>query len=208
MTIEAKEELLPELIVTPNKFKMLIYVFKENFISQDYSLEFTKKDSIKNEQFEIESKKAFMDFEKFGNISYGVTYLPTAKRFQFLFPSNNRMTNMKICLPSDLAERLKQRYQTQKSIGELLVVVDPKETEDQARAISHETGLIIVSDYNTGTNTMVDIGKQYMASLYPIETGNMVLHVNKICNQQPVMTLPRFNLKNKYIPVTFLLSRF
>jgi hypothetical protein len=95
-----------------------------------------------------------------------------------------------------------------KSIGESLVVVDPKETEDRARALSHETGLIIVSDYNTGTNTTVGIGKRYMAALYPTETGNMVMNVNEICNQQPVMTLPSVNMTNEYIPVTFLLSRF
>jgi hypothetical protein len=58
----------------------------------------------------------------------------------------------------------------------LLVVVDPKETEDRARAPSHETGLIIVLDYNTATYTTVGIGKKYMADLYPTETGNMVMH--------------------------------
>jgi hypothetical protein len=65
-----------------------------------------------------------------------------------------------------------------------------------------------VSDYNTGTNTKVGIGKRYMAALYPTETGNMVMHVNEICNKQPVMTLPRVNMTNEYIPATFLLSRF
>jgi hypothetical protein len=90
----------------------------------------------------------------------------------------------------------------------LLVVVDPKETVDQARALFHETGLIIVSDYKTGTIIMVGIGKKYMAVLYPTETGNMVMYVNEICNQQPVLTLPSVNMTNKHIPVTFLLSRF
>jgi hypothetical protein len=33
-------------------------VFEENFISKDYSLQITKKDSIKNERFETELKKA------------------------------------------------------------------------------------------------------------------------------------------------------
>ncbi len=103
---------------------------------------------------------------------------------------------------------IKQRNHTQKSIGEWLVVVDPKETEDQARVLSYETGLIIVSDFITKTNTTVGISKKYMAALYPTKTGNMVMQVNKICNQQPVMTLPSVNMTNEYIPVTFLLSRF
>ncbi len=49
-----------------------------------------------------------------------------------------------------------------------MVVVDPKETEDRARALSKETGLIIVSDYNTGTNTTVGIGKQYIYKIVPL----------------------------------------
>jgi hypothetical protein len=153
-----------------------------------------------------------MDIEKTGNISYGVTFNAITKRFQFQFPSKTRMTKMKVVLNGDLAERfgfeLNREITPKKSIGELLVVVDPKETEDRARALSHETGLTIVSDYNTGTNTTVGIGKWYMAALYPTETGNMVMHGNKICNQQSVMTLPSVNMTNEYIPVTFYCPGF
>ncbi len=75
-----------------------------------------------------------MVIEKTGNISYGVTYNETAKRFQFMFSRNNRMVNMKDVLPRDLAERLGFELNIEitpkKSIGEPLAVVDPKETED------------------------------------------------------------------------------
>ncbi len=75
------------------------------------------------------------------------------------------MTKMNVVLPGDLAERLgfelNGEITPEKSIGESLVVVDPKETEDRARALSNETSLIIVSDYNTGTNTTMGIGKRY-----------------------------------------------
>ena len=98
LTVEGNEEILPKLIVTTNKFKMFMEVLEVNFIS-DYLLQITKKDSIKNERFETELKKVFMDIEKTGNISYGVTYNATTKRFQFQFPSNNRMTKMKVVLP-------------------------------------------------------------------------------------------------------------
>ncbi len=161
-SVEANGEILPELIVTPNKFRMSMDISEVNFISEDFFLKITKKDSIKNERFETELKKVFMEIEKTCNISYGVTYNATTKRFQFQFPSNNKITKMKVVLPGDLAERLGFKLNGEitpkKSIGgESLVVVDPKETEDRARALSHETGLIIVSDYNTGTNTTVGI---------------------------------------------------
>ncbi len=48
-------------------------VFEVNFISEDYFLQITKKDSIKNERFETESNKVFINIEKYSNISYGVT---------------------------------------------------------------------------------------------------------------------------------------
>ncbi len=105
-TVEANGEILPELIVRPNKFDMFMEVLEVNFISEYYLLQITKKDSIKNERFETKLKKVFMDIEKTGNISYCVTYNATTKRFQFQFPSNNRMTKMKVVLPGDLAERL------------------------------------------------------------------------------------------------------
>ncbi len=101
--ITGNQKMLPELIVTPNKFRMFMEVFEENFISKDYSLQLTKKDSIQNERFETELKNAFLGFEKTGNISYGVTYNETAKRFQFMFPRNDRMVNMKVVLPRDWA---------------------------------------------------------------------------------------------------------
>jgi hypothetical protein len=47
-TVEANGEILPDLIVTPNKFKMFMEVLEVNFISEDYLLQITKKDSIKN----------------------------------------------------------------------------------------------------------------------------------------------------------------
>ncbi len=207
-TVETNGEILPELIVRPNKFDMFMEVLEVNFISEDYLLQITKKDSIKNERFETKLNKVFMDIEKTGNILYGVTYNATTKRFQYQFPSNNRMTKMKVVHPGDLAERLGFELNREITPKKVSLVVDPKETEDRARALSHETGLVIVLDYNTGTNTTVGIAKRYMAALYPTETGNMVMHNNEISNQQPVMTLPSVNMTNKYIPVTFLLSTF
>jgi hypothetical protein len=42
-TVEANGEILPELIVMPNKFKMFMEVFEVNYISEDYLLQLLKK---------------------------------------------------------------------------------------------------------------------------------------------------------------------
>ena len=50
-----------------------------------------------------------------------------------------------------------------------------------------------------------------MAALYPTETGNMLMHVNEICNEKPFFMLPStstISMTAPLIPITFLLSRF
>jgi hypothetical protein len=118
---------------------------------------------------------------------------------------------MTIVLSTDFAERLGFEFNTEitpaNALGEALVITDPKETENRARALSHETGLIIVSNCNESGMETVGIQEKFMAALYPTETGNMVMHVNEICNQSPTVTLPTFNYTEDQIPLTFLLSR-
>jgi hypothetical protein len=52
-TVEANEKLLPELIVTSNKFKIFTEVFEVNFISEDYTMQITKKDSIRGNPWSL-----------------------------------------------------------------------------------------------------------------------------------------------------------
>ena len=214
--IQCNNKIIPELIVTPNKFKLFAQVIEKNYFSAEYNLQITKRDAMKNEKFEEKLKTAFLEYEKFGNISFGVNYNPSAKRFSFLFPKNNKMINMKIVIDPDLAERIgfemNREITPSRNKGEELVEFDPKETEERARALSHETGLIIVSHHNPrGTNTTVGMSEQYMAALYPTETGNMLMHVNEICNEKPFFMLPptsTISMTAPLIPITFLLSRF
>ena len=42
-TVEANGEILPELIITPNKFRMSMDIFEVNLISEDFFLKITKK---------------------------------------------------------------------------------------------------------------------------------------------------------------------
>ncbi len=58
--LKPMEKFFLELIVTPNKFRMSMDISEVNFISEDFFLKITKKDSIKNERFETELKKVFM----------------------------------------------------------------------------------------------------------------------------------------------------
>ena len=210
-TIEAKDEYMIDLIPTNNKLKVSADILEQSFVSENYVLQITKKDFVKNEVIEIKLKDILSDFEKTSNISFGVSYLAPVKKFKFFFPKNNKIGNMTIVLSTDFAERLGFEFNTEitpaNALGEALVITDPKETENRARALSHETGLIIVSNCNESGMETVGIQEKFMAALYPTETGNMVMHVNEICNQSPTVTLPTFNYTEDQIPLTFLLSR-
>jgi hypothetical protein len=210
-TIEAKDEFMVDLIPTNNKLKVSADILEQSFVSENYVLQITKKDFVKNEVIEIKLKDILSDFEKTSNISFGVSYLAPVKKFKFFFPKNNKIGNMTVVLSTDFAERLGFEFNTEitpaNALGEALVITDPKETENRARALSHETGLIIVSNCNESGMETVGIQEKFMAALYPTETGNMVMHVNEICNQSPTVTLPTFNYTEDQIPLTFLLSR-
>ena len=65
-----------------------------------------------------------------------------------------------------------------------------------------------MSDFNCGSNTTLGINDKFMASLYPTETGTMVVHINELCNEKPTMTIRDDIMTPPLIPVTFLLSRF
>jgi hypothetical protein len=210
-TIEANEEFMVELIPTTNKLKVSADILEQSFVSENYVLQITKKNFVKNEEIEIQLKDTLSNFEKTSNISFGVSYLAPVKKFKFFFPKNNKIGHMTVVLSIDFAERLGFEFNTEitpaNALGEALIITDPKETENRARALSHETGLIIASNCNESGMETVGIQEKFMAALYPTETGNMVMHVNEICNQSPTLTLPTFNYTEDQIPLTFLLSR-
>jgi len=200
------------LTPTANLLKMFAQVTSFNYMTEKQEINISKRAAEKNQNFELVIKETFQNFEVAANLKFGVIYHTREAKFEFLFPDNQKMTEMQILIPSDLAERLGFDLTTEitplNNKGKAIIDYDPKETEDRARALAHDTGLIIVSDYNTGTNTTSGINEKYMAALYPTETGSMVVHVNQVCNDQPVMTLEATCMTEQYIPATFLLSKF
>ena len=152
-----------------------------------------------------------MDFEKFGNISYGVTYLPTVKRFQFLFPSNNRMTKMKLCLPSDLVERLgfelteishpTQNYWRIVSCCWSQSHWRPSKSPFPWNRSHHCVGLQYRNKYNRGQWQTVHGGP---LPHWNRQHGALQQNLQSTACHEFV----KHEYGNEYIPVTFLLSRF
>ena len=199
-------------IERPSTFHMFLHTESNFFISESNYVGLTKRDALKNENFEIAVRNTLRQFEDQCNLQFGFSYEPNSKKFAFSFPQNINMKNMRIVLVPDLAERLgfelHREITEDNRVGHKIEDKDTKDTEEKARALAHETGLVIVSDFNCGSNTTLGINDKFMASLYPTETGTMVVHINELCNEKPTMTIRDDIMTPPLIPVTFLLSRF
>ena len=200
------------LIDRPSTFHMFLHTESNYFISESNYVGLSKRDAIKNENFEIAVRNTLVQFEDQCNLQFGFSYEPVSKKFAFSFPQNINMRNMRIVLVPELSERLgfelNREITEENRVGQKVEDKNTKDTEEKARALAHETGSIIVSDFYSGSNTTLGINDRYMGSLYPTETGTMVVHVNELCNEKPTMTIRDDIMTPPLIPVTFLLSRF
>jgi hypothetical protein len=84
-TNQANDEFMVDLIPTTNKLKVSADILEQNFVSENYVLQISKKNFVKNEEIEIKLKDTLSNFEKTSNISFGVSYLTALKRFKFFF---------------------------------------------------------------------------------------------------------------------------
>jgi hypothetical protein len=176
------------------------------------TIQISKREAEKNENYQTAIQTSFNALKENCNFKFDLTYDNAKRKFTFHFPENEVIYKMMIVLPPNLLVAL--GFPMFKDItplnneGQKLDIPDTSNLEEKARALVHETGLVIVSDFNTTTNTNYGIGEQYMAALYPTETGSMVMHVNELCHEQPVMRLKARNMSSQTIPATFLLSKF
>lgn len=211
-TITADDIMNVELTVKPSDFKMYLLIHNTNFTSESNYVGLSRRDAMKNENYEIAIRNTLSQFEDQCNLQFGVTYSAALQKFTFLFPNNLNMRNMRIVLVPELSERLgfelHNEITEQNRVGHKIEDLDTKDTEDKARALAHDTGVMIVSDFSTNTNTTFGINERYMASLYPTESGTMVIHVNELCHEQPTMQIPDESMTQPIIPVTFLLSKY
>ena len=84
--------------------------------------------------------------------------------------------------------------------------IDVKEAGELSRTLAFDTGLVIVEVENIASNTTSGINNQFMASLYPNESG--ILTLSSTCYSPPTIKIPSFMTGSSVVPVTFRLSRF
>jgi hypothetical protein len=208
----ADDSFKEKLTDSPKNFKLTVNIQNSNYETDVVYIKLTKREAMKNENYQVAIQRAFDELKEICNFEYGVNFDANKKNFKFHFPTNSLIFKIKIIIPPNLAVIL--GFIMFKDItpvyceGQKIELPNVSNLEEKSRALVHDTGLVIVSDYNTGTNTNSGIGEQYMAALYPTETGSMIIHMNELCHEQPIMNLRATNMSHQMITATFLLSKF
>lgn len=213
-TLEAEHPPVIPLSVKAEILRVRMELIQLIFISDTIDAEMSKRNFPINEQFENEIKAVLELIGTQCNLRTGFEYDKIKKIFKFTFPENVNITSLKIMIPTELAQRLGyglvSAISRRNAQGQpVLDKPDVKDAHEKAMALSYDTGIVVISDNNTSSNTTSGIFEHSMANLYPTVDGQMVIPSSDICNNPPTMKIStHFTESNEFIPITFKLSRF
>jgi hypothetical protein len=201
------------LTYKPVDFRVYCQIIRNHFFSEAVKVSITRRNSFRNENYETAVKDALDNLAQQCNIIFNVSYNPKVKKFTFTFPINVNMRDQTIFLVPELSERLGFAQVTDVAEGNKTGErvddsPDPKETQDKARALAYDTSVVIVSSLSQSDNNTIISGADYMASLFPTETGSMEMRFNQFGLEPPSMIMPTFATSLPTISTTFSLSTF
>jgi hypothetical protein len=195
-------------------FKFNLDLYSNDYISDSAVISITKKDSLKNEKYLKILKDAMEVFSYESNVKIDATYNETEKTFSFALPVDRAINFATLLVPKELAERLgfdfvnDITYENKKG-KPVSEDIDVKNTEEKARALGYDTGVIIVSNANIRSNTTAGINEEFMCSLYPTATGTFEITHLESCFKPATTKLPHFYTSSTgTVPAVFKLSRY
>jgi hypothetical protein len=208
---QAEEEYMTN-VSKKTPLKISLPTNTKNFVSGIENVLVTREKARINVEMLAETSKALVQLVEMSNVVMALTYDPDAKKFKFSFP-----TNPALDVTLHPAENLSQRLgfnlisnisnQNPESVEKVEDARDIKNAEKKARALVHDTSIVIVSDDNSKSMTTVGISEQFMASLMPTVDGTLVM--SKCEEHAPRMRLPSvFTGSSAIVPATFKLHRF
>ena len=195
-------------------FKVSLRNHSKIYASQSILVRLTKEESFKNVNYLAMLKTAFETLSYESNLQLDLVYSAKQETFSFVFPVNNSIARSNLIVPTDLAARLGFGLVTainssNKDGDPVSQSIDISHTESKARALGYDTGVVIVSDANSPSNTTAGIPDKFMCSLYPTATGTFEISLLENCFKPPTTPLPKFHSSGTgYIPATFNLSRY
>ena len=181
----------------------------ETFVSNDITFTTTVRDALKNTKIETAVKNALALVVENSNCNITFAYKADKKTFNFTFPDNANLI-LSLCVSAELASMLgydgKDKITKEDVPNPRPDSIDIKEAGELSRTLAFDTGLVIVEVDNIASNTTSGISNQFMAALYPNESG--ILSLSTSCYTPPTIKIPTFMTGSSMVPVKFRLSRF
>ena len=181
----------------------------ETFVSDPITFTTTVRDLLNNTKIEAKVKNALAIVCENSNYNITFIYKEDTKTFNFIFPENLHLKltlNVSIELASMLGYYTKDKINKADVPNPRPDTIDVKEAGELSRTLAFDTGLVIVEVENIASNTTSGINNQFMASLYPNESG--ILTLSSTCYNPPTIKIPSFMTGSSIVPLTFRLSRF
>ena len=189
--------------------KLKVQVGDEMFLSDPITFTTTIRDSLDNKKLEAAVKNALAIVCEISNYHVTLTYKEDTKTFNFVFPENSNLKltlNVSVDLAALLGYDSKDKIKQEDVPNPRPDSIDVKEAGELSRTLAFDTGLVIVEVENIASNTTSGINNQFMATLYPNESG--ILTLSSTCYTPPTIKIPAFMTGSSVVPVTFCLSRF
>ena len=212
--IVGDEPPVKDLTVKANTVNVLLNLVSTSFISPVLKVSIQKRNFFNPEKFKQPMKDCLLEFEKKINIRLGLEYSAVDKRYRFIFPQNENFTYLTFVMETDLSERLGFGLITdimrRNAVGNPITnSSDLKDARDKSTALGYDTGMIVVSDDNSSSNTTSGISEKVMGILYPNTDGIFLLQLSDMCQDPPTMRIPNaLTDSHEFIKIKFKLSRF
>ena len=195
-------------------FKVSLELNSNDYISESTTIFLTKRDSVKNANYLKILQEAMEVFSYESNLKVAAIYSEVEKTFTFNLPVDRAINFATLVVPKELAERLgfdfvnDITYENKKG-KPVSEDIDVKNTEEKARALGYDTGVVIVTNANIRSNTTAGINEEFMCSLYPTATGTFEIPYLESCFKPATTKLPHFYTSSTgTVPALFKLSRY
>ncbi len=195
--------------------KISLVPTEEDLVTAYLDVEMNREEELKNVFVEKAVSRWIAILSDLANINLSIHYDEGTKKFTFIFPPN-----LQFAIGIDTALAWRMGYGIVSKISELNATSDKVDDEinlthtlKKSRALCYDTGVVIVSDWNTSSNTFSGSDHHYMASLYPQYAGTLEMVAPRVT--MPGKYPPRVSFpatvsggESKKVPFTFKLSRF
>ena len=177
----------------------------------------TLGDSMKNTKIEAKMSAALDSVSNQSNVDIRFSYEVATKMFKFIFPANDNI-DLTLGVSPELASLLGYdpvtvEINSKSKSNPRPDTIDVKEAGELSRTLAFDTGLVIVEIDNISSNTTFGLDNQYMASLYPNQSGILTMSSsaasdNSSSSKRPTISIPSFMTGSSLVPLQFQLLRF